>query len=293
MNDIGSARERLLAGVPVRERRWDLAGASTAVLEGGATDGGGPPLVLLHGPGEFAATWLPVLDRLVRTHRVIVPDLPGHGASEVTAGGLAADRVLAWLGALVEQTCAVPPVLVGRTLGGAVAARFAVEHPDRLAHLVLVDALGLAPFRPAARFGLALHRFLAAPTVHSYERLMDQCAFDLDRVRERLDGRWVPFAEYAVELAGLPGVQAALDALVRQFAAVPVPAEDLVRIAVPTTLIWGRHDLATPLRVAEAAAADHGWPLHVIEDAGDDPSLDRPDAFLHALGTVLGTAVAL
>ena len=45
---------------------------------------------------------------------------------------------------------------------------------------------------------------------------------------------------------------------------------------MPTTLIWGRHDLATPLRVAEAASARYGWPLHVIEDAADDPPVERP-----------------
>jgi pimeloyl-ACP methyl ester carboxylesterase len=49
----GDARGRLLAAMPVRERWLQLAGISTAVLEGGD----GPPVVLLHGPGEFAATW--------------------------------------------------------------------------------------------------------------------------------------------------------------------------------------------------------------------------------------------
>ena len=44
-------RERLLTGIPVTERRFRLAGVSTAVLEGGD----GPPIVLLHGPGEYAA----------------------------------------------------------------------------------------------------------------------------------------------------------------------------------------------------------------------------------------------
>jgi len=66
------------------------------------------------------------------------------------------------------------------------------------------------------------------------------------------------------------------------------PAE-LARITVPTTLIWGRHDLATPLPIAEAASARYGWPLQVIENAADDPPLERPEAFLNALRVALGS----
>src|SRR5919197_5155852 len=82
-----NARERLLAGLPVAERRLELAGISTAVLEGGA----GRPVVLLHGPGEYGAKWMRVIPDLVTTHRVIAPDLPGHGASEVPGERLDAD----------------------------------------------------------------------------------------------------------------------------------------------------------------------------------------------------------
>ena len=281
------ARERMLAGIPVSERRLPLAGVSTAVLEGGD----GPRMVLLHGPGEFAAAWLPVLPDLVRTHRVIVPDLPGHGASGTPDGPLDADRVLGWLGELIERTCPSPPVLIGRVVGGAIGARFAADHGARLDRLVLVDTLGLTPFEPAPRFGLALHRFLAEPTAGTYDRFMEFCTFDLDRVRAKLGQRWAPYAAYAVELAGTPSVQAAMGDLIGQFAAAPIPHHELARIDVPTTLIWGRHDLATPLQVAEAAAARYGWPLHVIEGAGDDPPLDQPNAFLDALRAAIGTPI--
>ncbi|MDN5750669.1 MAG: alpha/beta fold hydrolase, partial [Pseudonocardia sp.] len=215
MSDVRDrAREQLLAGLPISERRLRPAGVPTAVLEGGD----GPPMVLLHGPGEFAAAWLPVLADLARTHHVIIPDLPGHGASGAPDGPLDADRVLDWLGELMEHTCPSPPVLVGRVIGGAIGARFAVDHPGSLARLVLVDTLGLAPFEPAPRFGLALHRFLAHPTAGTYDRFMEFCTFDLDRVRERLGPRWAAYAAYAVELAATPGVQAAMGALIGQFA---------------------------------------------------------------------------
>ena len=75
-------RARLLAGLPVIERRLQVAGVSTAVLEGGA----GPPIVLLHGPGDFAGMWMRIIPDLVTTHRVIAPDLPGHGTSEPVDG---------------------------------------------------------------------------------------------------------------------------------------------------------------------------------------------------------------
>ncbi|MEU1890829.1 alpha/beta fold hydrolase [Streptomyces pristinaespiralis] len=281
----GDIRDRLLTGFPATQRRVDLAGIPTAVLEGGD----GPPLVLLHGPGEFAATWARVLPDLMETHHVIVPDLPGHGASEVGEGPLKADRVLAWLGELIELTCTSRPVLAGHLLGGAVAARYACDHGDRLARLVLVDTYGLGRFRPAPRFALAMARFLARPTQRAQDRLMGACMTDLDRLREQLGEQMELLEAYALDRARSPGQKAALRSLMPEFAMTPIPPAGLARIAVPTSLIFGRHDLQVRLRVAEAASARYGWPLHVIEDAADDPAFEQPEAFLHALRTEIGT----
>jgi pimeloyl-ACP methyl ester carboxylesterase len=279
------ARERLLAGIPVTERRVHLAGVSTAVLEGGD----GPPVVLLHGPGGNATHWIRVIPDLVTTHRVVAPDLPGQGASAVADGQLDADRVGAWLGTLIEHTCASPPALVGFALGGAIAARFAGQRA-RVSGLVLVDALGLAPFEPAPDFGLALNGFLAEPTERTHDALWRRCAADLGRVRRRMGERWEPFRAYNVDRASTPSVRAALGLLMEHFGRAAIPSADLARISVPTTLIWGRHDLATRLEVAESASARYGWRLHVIEDCGDDPPIEQPEAFLRALRAALGTA---
>jgi pimeloyl-ACP methyl ester carboxylesterase len=280
------ARERLLAALPVTERRLQLAGVSTAVLEGG----NGPPVVLLHGPSGYAAHWMGVISGLVASHRVIAPDLPGHGASEVTDGPLDAGRMLEWLGELIKRTCMSPPALVGQTLGGAIAARFAIEHGDRLSGLVLVDTFGLREFQPAPEFGLALTHFLAQPTQTTHRNLWRHCAFDLDGLRQRMGERWAPFEAYNVERARTPSVQTAVAALMEQLGVPAIPPADLARIAVPTTLIWGRHDRATPLSVAEEASARFGWPLHVIENCNDDPPVEQPEALLRASRTALGGA---
>jgi pimeloyl-ACP methyl ester carboxylesterase len=284
MTTHDDARRPLLAELPVEARRLELAGVSTVLFEGGE----GPPTVLLHGPAANAAHWFRVIPGLVTTHRVVIPDLPGHGASEVLRGALDADGVLKWLGELIESTCASPPFLVGHAAGGAIALRFAGDHGDRLAGIVLVDALGLTEFDPAPEFGAALHDFLSQPTEESHDGAWQYCAHDLDRMRRELGEHWESFKAYNLDRARTPGVIAAVGSLMEQFGIRAIPPAELARIAVPTALIWGRHDLATRLSVAEAASARYGWPLYVIEEAADDPPIEQPEAFLRVLRTVLG-----
>jgi pimeloyl-ACP methyl ester carboxylesterase len=260
----------------------EVAGVSTAVLEGGD----GPPLILLPAPGEFAAVWIRVIPDLVTTHHVIAPDLPGSGASEVSDGPPDVNTVLRWLGELISQTCAMPPVLVGHTAGGALAARFAVDHSDRLDRLVLVDTYGLARFRPAPKVALSFIRAALRPTERSLDRAFRHCFVDLNGVRADMGERWNWLAEYALDRFRTPSVKAAGRRLGPKLVSA-IPPEDLVRIAAPTTLIWGRHDLGVRLEVAEAASARYGWALHVIENAADDPAIERPGAFLQALRATL------
>ncbi|MBW1599200.1 alpha/beta fold hydrolase [Streptomyces sp. JJ38] len=281
-------RDRLLAAMPLTERRIQLATVSTAVLEGGD----GPPLVLLHGQGEFAPVWINVVPDLVRTHRVIVPDLPGHGASEVQDGGrLDAGTVVTWLDELIDRTCgARPPVLAGHLLGGAIAARYAVHHSDRVAHLVLVETMGLGWFRPAPSFAAPMMGFLARPTAKSRDRLFNQCFLDMDRAGERTGAQWQPLLDYALDRARTPSVQVAMRGIIPRVGVPPIPPGDLARISVPTDLIHGRHGLQVRLRTAEAASARYGWPLHIIEECRDDPAVEQPEAFLDALRTAIGVA---
>jgi pimeloyl-ACP methyl ester carboxylesterase len=266
-------------GEEVNERRLDLAGESTAVLEGGD----GPPVVLLHGQGGWAGMWLPVAADLARTHRVIAPDLPGLGASTVPGGPPDAARVLAWLGALTERTCPEPPVIVGASLGASIAARYAIAHPDRRSRLVLVDAGSLARFRPAPGVLLALVRFLARPTERTQQGFLRQVAVDPARARALLGS---DAQAYGLELARTPSVRAANRRLLRELGTRTIPSEQLAGIAVPTTLVWGRQDRVMRLRIAEEASARYGWPLEVIEDAGH-LSIERPEASRAALRSAL------
>jgi pimeloyl-ACP methyl ester carboxylesterase len=198
-----------------------------------------------------------------------------------------AARVLAWLGELVDQTCPAPPALVGVSLGAAIAARFAIAHPDRVSRLVLVDAGGLARFRPAPGVALAMIRFIARPSERTQQGFMRQVAVDPARVRALMGERWEASRAYQLDRARTPSVRAANRRLLRELGTRPIPPQELARIAAPTSLIWGRHDRVMRLPIAETASARYGWPLHVIEDAGHF-SIEQPEAFREALRVALG-----
>jgi pimeloyl-ACP methyl ester carboxylesterase len=114
-------------------RTGPVAGRPAAWLEAGS----GPPLVLVHGAGGAADLWQPQLDGLADVARVVAPDLPGHGP----LGGRGEPSITAyaeWLDAFIAALDEVPVVLVGHSMGGAVAQAFALARPGRLAGLVLI-----------------------------------------------------------------------------------------------------------------------------------------------------------
>ena len=282
--EANDARRRVLAGAPVTERTVELAGVSTAVLE----SGDGPPVVLLHGQGGWSGMWLPVVGDLRTTYRVIAADLPGLGASEMPDGPPDAAQVLAWLDALVRQTCPTPPALVGASLGASIAARFAIAHPDRVSRLVLVDAGSLGRFRPAPGVVLALLQFLARPSERTQRGFFRQVAVDPDKVRAMMGERWEASQAYNLDRARTPSVRAANRRMLKELGTKTIPPGELARIAVPTTLIWGRQDRVMRLKIAEAASVRYGWPLQVIEDAGHFVA-EQPEAFRRALRAALST----
>ncbi len=129
----------------------------------------------------------------------------------------------------------------------------------------------------------ALIRHSIRPSQRTARRMLRHLSVDPERVRQQMGQRREPFEAYMLDRARTPRVQKANRRLLRELGFPPIPPEDLARISVPTTLIWGRHDRVMPLRTAEEASARYGWPLHVIEDAGHVSLVEQPEAFLTAL----------
>src|SRR6266536_2402450 len=127
-----------LAGL--EERFVQVKGVRMRYFVGGS----GPPLLLVHGLGGAAANWTELAPLLVRRHRLLVPDLPGHGGSTPlpAVSGLEpfADRV----GLVAEREGMLPAPVVGHSLGGLIVLRLALSRPHDVRALVLAGAAGLS-----------------------------------------------------------------------------------------------------------------------------------------------------
>lgn len=114
--------------------------------------GAGPPVAMVHGLvlGTLASWYFTIAHRLAHHRRVVLYDQRGHGLSEPAAHGFDLPTLAADLAAVLDEAAGIagPVDLVGHSYGGAVLLQFALDYPDRVRRLVLVEA-PLPPFSAA------------------------------------------------------------------------------------------------------------------------------------------------
>jgi pimeloyl-ACP methyl ester carboxylesterase len=112
--------------------------------------GHGPDIVLVHGLGSEIQHWLPTARILARNHRVILAELPGHDLAPMP-DPFSLGQAAASLDGSIRQITDGPVILVGHSLGGLVAAEEALEHPERVRGLVLIETALKPQLPPGAR----------------------------------------------------------------------------------------------------------------------------------------------
>jgi pimeloyl-ACP methyl ester carboxylesterase len=122
---------------------------------------------------------------------------------------------------------------------------------------------------------------------------MGQCEYGRDALAEAMGPVWTLLREYLIDRARDPASRAALRALMINVGIPAIAPGQLERIRVPVSLIWGRHDRALRVSIAESASERYGWPLQVIEDTADDAPLERPAAFVQALRHAMALTVTV
>jgi pimeloyl-ACP methyl ester carboxylesterase len=287
--EIRHVYERLLSGASVHSRHVEVAaGNRVHLLEKGA----GPPLVLLHGTGNPAGFFLPLLRELHDVH-AIAPDRPGVGLSDPIdiPAGRYRETVAAWLDRLLDTLELGTITLLGHSGGGVWALWYALAHPDRVKRLALLGVPTLPktrcplPIRLVATPGLGqLLSRLAPPNPKSMLRFAHHAA------REKATlARHPELVDLLVAAAQDPitdrATKAEFGALISPFALLSpsgfrrrahVRPDELRQLAMPTLVLWGERDPVGSIPVARAATELIPHARLEVLPTGHGPWLGQP-----------------
>jgi pimeloyl-ACP methyl ester carboxylesterase len=244
--------------------------------------GEGEPVVFVHGLGGQWQNWLQSIPRAAQERRVIAPDLPGFGMSEMPRAEITISNYARCVEALCQHLDLGRVAVVGNSMGGFVSSEIAIRYPERVERLVLVSAAGISSASVRRAPALLAGRIATALTVHTAARHREMARRPVTRhmalalvarhpSRLPADLAW----EGLIKGGGKPGFQDALRAsLVYDF------RDRLPEIGCPTLIVWGEKD--SVISVRDAAEYERLIPDSrklVMEDTGHVPMLERAPAF--------------
>jgi pimeloyl-ACP methyl ester carboxylesterase len=269
------------------EHRLALGGHATSALE---LEGDGPGIVLLHGWGESADTWRPLLAELgARDRRAIAVDLPGFGEATRLQPGAVLPQLDAFAGELVETWAEGRPVVVaGNSLGGCLALRLAERGELPLAGVVPVapDGLELPGWFDLIERDPIVRKLLAIPIPVPGALVRGaaggayrQLSFSHPRVTQRaVVDAFAPRQQTRADVAEL------LESGRRLLPELSAAPFDLAGIDCPVLLVWGALDRLVP-HTGARIALDRLPTTHVelIEGCGHCPQLEATGRLLELL----------
>ena len=268
-----------LSGFEERELEW--RGARLHYAVGGA----GSPLVLVHGLGGIIENWCALAPALAERHRVLVPDLPGHGRSALLSEARNLDAPADAVLGLAEAEDIRGAVWIGHSLGGVVALRAAVLRPDAVRGIVLAAAAGIGSASRAAQVTLAVLGAtrpgrLIAPFRHAWAH---------SRIGRLIAFGWWGAADSGAlepEVAEAFLLGPSLHTDTRQAARALLasdPRAALDRVTCPCLCLWGASDNWVGPEDGMEYARRLRAPLRTIAGCGHLLIGERPDACLAAI----------
>jgi pyruvate dehydrogenase E2 component (dihydrolipoamide acetyltransferase) len=248
----------------IKPQDVEVADGRLRYLELGAGDS--VPVLLVHGFGADLNTWMFAQPALADERRVVAVDLPGHGGSVKDVGAGNAQH----LTEAVEQATAALGIerahLVGHSMGGAIAASLALRRPELAATLTLIASAGMGPEINAA----FIDGFVRASRRREAIEVLSLLVHDPSLVSRTM-------VEDVLRYKRLDGAASALATIAAAWFAAGRQSLDLTAglsaLRLPVQIIWGREDRIIP--VSHAAALGDRFPVHVLNDTGHLPHMEK------------------
>jgi pimeloyl-ACP methyl ester carboxylesterase len=271
--------------------------------------GSGPPLLLVHGLGSSASVEFHYnLEPLAAHHQVFAIDLPGFGRSDKPILAYTIDLFVRAVSDLMATEGIERAAVMGVSMGGRVALGLALDSPEKVERLVLVDALGIGAPRRVLAYSILLTRGLGELTLRGTARALRQMNPTMIRrfwgwyLRRpnRVDTIWTDerIASHGTLLA-TPAYRAAYLSALRSIAGMRqlrdgvVVQDRLTELRMPTLLIWGGHDHIFPASQAQVAIGRiPNGRLEVFDDSGHTPQMEEPERFNRLVLDFLGEPVS-
>lgn len=262
---------RFPAGTGLAARFVTVAGTRLRYIEAGQ----GAPVVLLHGLGASMYAWRKNLEPIAAAgFRVVAFDNRGFGGSDKPATGYDNAAYAELVRGVLDSLHLPDAVLVGHSMGGAIAAEVAIRYPDRVRGLVLIDAAGLGARLPLlfhiARWPVLGPLALGLRSRGLTERILKSTYADPSKVTpEDVDQYYAPVAE--------PAYGRAMRGVLREFRFDALRGR-LDRVAAPTLVLWGEEDRQIPPALGRALAAGiAGSAFLTIPHAGHAAAEEAPE----------------
>jgi pimeloyl-ACP methyl ester carboxylesterase len=240
--------------------------------------GTGTPLVLLHGFSSSTYSWKDVFEPLAKSYRVIAVDLKGFGFSGKPDGDYSRRAQAILVAHLLDHLKIEKAWLAGNSMGGEVSLNFALQNPQRVAGLILIDSAGvsvsgansLAPVYARIPFVGPVLIALALTSDKLVRQGLEKSFYDDAKITdERVAFYYRPLKTRGGQLAALRARTQA-----GEFPIEP----DLNKISVPTLIIWGAEDALIPLEAGRKMnSLIKGSKLVIIERCGHVPQEELPE----------------
>lgn len=227
---------------------------------------GEPSVILIHGFGGDLDNWLFNIDALAEAGTVYALDLPGHGQSDKTVKEASLAGLSAAVTGFMDALGIASAHLVGHSMGGAVAARTALDHPDRVASVTLIGSAGLGE---EINSGYT-DGFVAAASRRDLKPVLEQLFHDPATVTRQLVDDLLKYKRLDGVDAALTALAAALFAGGRQSA---VLAEALKATETPVLVIWGESDQVIP--ATHAGVLGTRARAEIISEAGHMVQMEK------------------